>query len=133
MKQDFYKNTVVVIVGDHLTMQRNFSINLKSNYERVVYNSFLNVDIDANNTKNRLFTTMDIYPTTLVAMGATIEGDRLGLGTNLFSGKKTILEEKGYDYVNKEISKRSKFYNKYILGDSYYEMYQNIEKEEVDK
>ena len=128
--QDFYKDTVVIISGDHLTMQGDFTDNLVNNYERVVYNSFLNVNIDTKNTKNRLFTTMDMYPTTLAAMGATISGDRLGLGTNLFSGKKTLLESLGFDKMDKEIKKNSDYYNKYILGDSYHEMYQNIEKEE---
>ena len=128
--QDFYKDTVVIISGDHLTMQGDFTDNLVNNYERVVYNSFLNVNIDTKNIKNRLFTTMDMYPTTLAAMGATISGDRLGLGTNLFSGKKTLLESLGFDKMDKEIKKNSDYYNKYILGDSYHEMYQNIEKEE---
>ena len=123
--QDFYKDTVIVIVGDHLVMQGDVYQQLKLK-DRVVYNTIIHSDLETNYFKNRLFTTMDMYPTTLVAMGATIEGDRLGLGTNLFSGKKTILEEKGYDYVNKEIAKRSKFYNKYILGNTYREMYKNV-------
>ena len=44
-------------------------------------------------------------------MGVKIDGDRLGLGTNLFSNKKTITEEYGFDYVDGEISKKSSFYN----------------------
>ena len=35
--------------------------------------------------KNRQFTHMDMYPTTLAAMGFNIEGNKLALGTNLFS------------------------------------------------
>jgi phosphoglycerol transferase len=52
-----------------------------------------------------------MFPTTLAAMGCTIEGDRLGIGTNLFSGKPTLTEKYGYDKLNLEISKRSDFYN----------------------
>lgn len=36
---------------------------------------------------------MDLFPTTLVAMGAKFKGDRLGIGTNLFSDKKTLTEK----------------------------------------
>ena len=68
------------------------------------------------NNKNRLVSSFDVFPTTLALLGATWEGDRLGLGTNLFSDSKTIFEEYGYDYVNNELKKKSIFYNKEILG-----------------
>ena len=57
---------------------------------------------------------MDMFPTTLAALGVSIEGDRLGLGTNLFSSKKTIPEEIGLDNFNKELKKSSDYYYKYI-------------------
>lgn len=122
MGQDFYEDTVIVIVGDHLTMQSDFHSNIDPNYQRTVYNVIINSSIDSKYTQNRSFSTMDMYPTTLAAMGATINGERLGLGTNLFSGKKTLIEELGYEYLNEELTKKSKFYDKYILGDTYKEM-----------
>ena len=120
--QSWYEDTVIVIVGDHLTMQSDFYNISDKNYKRTVYNAIINSAVEPKHTKNRLFTTMDMYPTTLAAMGAKIDGDRLGLGTNLFSGKKTIIEKLGFDYVNEEISKKSTFYDNYILGNSYKEM-----------
>ena len=39
-------------------------------------------------------------------LGVQIDGDRLGLGTNLFSGTKTLLEEFGNSKVN-EIGRAS--------------------------
>lgn len=122
MGQDFYEDTVIIIVGDHLTMQSDFYSNIDPNYQRTVYNVIINSSIDSKYTQNRLFTTMDMYPTTLAAMGATINGERLGLGTNLFSGKKTLIEELGYEYLNEELTKKSKFYDNYILGNTYKEM-----------
>ena len=120
-EQEFYDDTVIVIVGDHLTMRSDF-YNISNDYERTVYNTIINSTIESKYTKNRMFTTMDMYPTTLAAMGAKIKGEKLGLGTNLFSGKKTIIEKLGFDYVNDEIGKKSTFYDKYILGNSYKEM-----------
>lgn len=120
--QDFYKNTTIIISGDHLTMQDGYYVNLPDNYKRNVYNVIINSRIESNNTKNRTFSTLDMFPTTLAALGVDIEGDRLGLGTNLFSSKRTIAEEIGIDKLSTELAKRSRFYNKSILGDTYYKM-----------
>ncbi|UKI27772.1 MAG: sulfatase-like hydrolase/transferase [Bacilli bacterium] len=103
-EQDFYKNTTIIISGDHPTMQDNF-YDIDSTYKRTIYNAFINSRVIPVNNKNRIFTTMDMFPTTLGALGVTIEGDRLGLGTNLFSSKKTIPEEMGIDEFNKELKK----------------------------
>lgn len=54
---------------------------------------------------------MDMFPTILSAMGYEIEGDRLGLGTNLYSGLETLCEQLGYDYLNEEYGKSSTYYN----------------------
>ena len=58
---------------------------------------------------------MDLYPTTLAALGAKIEGDKLALGTNLFSEEQTLIEKYGLEYVDKELMKTSKFYDNNIL------------------
>lgn len=114
MEQDFYKNTTIVLVGDHLTMQSSFYDNIDKNYTRSVYNVFINSRVKSDTTKNRMFSSMDIYPTTLASLGVKIDGDRLGLGTNMYSNKKTLMEELGYKYVSNELKKRSSFYDNYI-------------------
>lgn len=113
-EQDFYKNTTIVIVGDHSTMQDSFYS--KGDYsKRTIYNVFINAKIDSDyNDKNRVFTTMDMFPTTLASLGANIKGDRIGLGTNLFSDKKTIPEMIGIDMFNEELMKGSHYYYNYI-------------------
>ena len=119
-EQDFYKNTTIVIVGDHLTMQKNMTSMFDvSNYERSIYNVFINSKVVTKKTKHRMFNSFDIYPTTLRSLGFKIDGDKIGLGTDLFSGKKTLIEKNGFSYVESELKKVSPFYNKYILGDSY--------------
>ena len=120
-EQDFYQDTVIIITGDHLTMQNNFFENITT-YDRVVYNTFINTGISKVNSRNRKTSTMDLYPTTLAALGVEIPGNRLGLGTNLFSNKKTLLEELGSVIFNEELEKRSNFYNNQLLKDTYYEM-----------
>jgi hypothetical protein len=84
---------------------------------------------------------MDMFPTILEAIGFDVEGDRLGLGTSMFSSLPTlaeryadeIAEEKakegeeitaeeaeklGYQKLNEEVSKYSEFYNNFSK-DSY--------------
>ena len=65
---------------------------------------------------------MDMFPTTLASLNVEIEGNKLGLGVNLFSKEKTLLEEMGITKLNEEISRKSFYYDNVILGDTYYEM-----------
>ena len=53
---------------------------------------------------------MDYFPTTLASLGATIDGERLGLGTNLFSEEPTLMEEVGVDTFSEEMTKYSSYY-----------------------
>lgn len=111
-KQSFYKDTTVVIVGDHLTMDADYiKRNVDPEYEQHVYNCILNSAVKGENYKNRQFSGMDLFPTTLAALGCEIPGNRLGLGTNLFSDKPTLIEEMGYDELNNQLSKNSSYYN----------------------
>lgn len=113
--QDFMENTTIVITGDHLTMQKNvFKTNDKN--KRTIYNVIINSKQETSNTKNRNFTVMDMYPTTLSALGTTIKGNRLGLGTNLYSDKQTLTEKYGLRTLDNELKKKSDFYDKQILN-----------------
>lgn len=109
--QPFYENTTVIIVGDHESMDNGyFSRNVDRNYQRMLYNCFLNPAATPKRTRNREFTAVDLFPTTLAAMGCTIEGNRLGLGTDLFSGQITLCEKYGFEDFNEELSKASDYY-----------------------
>ncbi len=114
-QQDFYDNTTIVITGDHISMAQKFFTKFDSNYIRTPYNVFINSINQEGNSKNRQFSTMDFFPTILSSLGVEIEGERLGLGTNLFSDKPTLLEEMGWQF-NEEVQKKSKFYNQKFIG-----------------
>ena len=117
-EQPFYENTTIVLSGDHLTMDSDFCNDVSEDYERSVYNVFINLpeDLDTSfeKTHNREFVTLDMFPTTLAAMGVKIEGDKLGLGVNLFSDEQTLTEQYGRDGLDKELMKKSKFYDMLI-------------------
>jgi len=118
-QQDFYENTTIVISGDHLTMQAGFfELEPGQNYDKKVISLIINPAIEAENT-TRAYSTFDLYPTTLAALGVKIEGDKLALGTNLFSKEQTLIEKYGLKYVNEELKKTSIFYNNNILVKNY--------------
>lgn len=119
-QQDFYNNTTIVICGDHCTMDSAYVKAQKmEDYDRRMYFTIVNPDPSVSYTNTyRKFTSLDIYPTTLAAMGVTIPGDRLGLGTNLFSDTSTLAEIYGMDDLNTELLKDSKFYRSQLLYSS---------------
>ena len=114
--QMWYEDTVIIITGDHLTMKSNYIVDDDS-YTRTTYNCFINSAItpDKSVTQNRQFGTIDMFPTILAAMGCKIEGEKLGLGTNLFSKSQTLYEKYGYDFVDKELRKKSMFYTSDLM------------------
>ncbi len=114
-QQDFYENTTIVLTGDHTTMAQDFSAEMPQDYQRHIYNAFINSAAEPQKTNERTFSAFDLYPTTLAAMGVKIDGERLAIGTNLFSDKPTLLEEKGVSLVAEELVKKSDFYNSRLM------------------
>ena len=114
-EQPFYENTTIVISGDHLTMDGDFMEEINPEYTRTVYNCFINASAAPANEKNRQFGTFDLFPTTLAALGVTIDGDQLALGVNLFSERETLTEQFGYEYLSEELQKQSEFYDSELL------------------
>ena len=135
-QQPFYENTTIVISGDHLTMDSDFCNDVSEDYERSVYNVFINLpeglDTSFEKTHNREFATLDMFPTTLAAMEVTIEGDRLALGVNLFSDEQTLTEQYGRKGLDKELMKKSKFYDM-LINDVDIDALQKKRKEEAEK
>ena len=115
-QQDFYEDTTIIISGDHLSMDSTFFRKVDDNYDRQIYNCIINAAAENPVVeKNRVFTTLDMFPTTLSAMGVKFDGERLGLGTDLFSGRETLAEQLGLDELNEELSKHSNYYNYHFL------------------
>lgn len=114
-QQPWYKDTVIVVTGDHKSMDKEFFQGWDPSYERTVVNIFINaVPTDPGEavTHRRDFAPFDFFPTIVSALGITIDGNRLGLGVNLYSGEPTLIEQHGFDYVNGELGKRNVFYEK---------------------
>lgn len=110
-EQPFCEDTVIVISGDH--PRQDLSLVEGVDYlDRTVYQTILNPAIQPAEgaMENREFTAMDMFPTTLAALGFRIEGERLGLGTNLFSGMPTLAERLGVEALDAELNKYSQYF-----------------------
>ena len=107
-QQDFYENTTIVISGDHPTMDKDFCEGIDDAYERKVYTAYINSAVTPEDPEwTRAYSTFDNYPTTLASLGVSIEGERLGLGTNLFSSRSTLTEVYGNPYIDQELTRKS--------------------------
>jgi phosphoglycerol transferase len=126
--QPFYDNTTIVIIGDHLSMATEFFEDVDKSYLRTTFNLIINParglqNIPNERKFNRWWFNGDMFPTMLASIGVKIEGERLGLGTNLFSDKPTIMEEngegiEGWKHVDEQFKYRSNLYVDKILSDN---------------
>ena len=106
-EQPWYENTTIVVMGDHPAMIDKDLLGFsKERKDRLWLNLFINSTLTPSQ-RQRTFTSLDMFPTVLEAMGAQIEGHALGLGRSLFSNEKTLIEKYGKDSLNTLINKRS--------------------------
>lgn len=124
-KQPFYKDTTIVVTGDHLSMDKKFFKDFDKSYHRTIFNLILNPATTTKNTKNRQFSPVDMYPTILASMGVQVEGDRLGLGTNLFSNKPTLIERDGLKVVGQGFEGKSNFFNNTFVSEKMNSNFEN--------
>ena len=75
----------------------------------------MNAPVAPVRTAYRSYSTLDMFPTTLSALGVEIPGGRLGLGTSLYTNQRTLTEELGYAAVSSSLSRFSSFLDN--LGD----------------
>lgn len=108
-QQSFYENTTIVLVGDHLGNKKTAMVDIDDDYVRTTYNCIINPVNTPINSKNRVFSSLDMLPTTLSAIGVEIKGDRLGLGTDLFSSTPTLCEELGVEKYQQELERNNDY------------------------
>lgn len=110
----FYENTTIIVFGDHRFMGTRL---VKGSSNRKWVNIFFNAPKPTISEEKRQFSDIDMFPTILSSINFNIEGDRLGFGTDLFSNKKTLVEEIGLDSLNKEFDNMHShlIYESYLL------------------
>jgi phosphoglycerol transferase len=115
-QQDFYKDTVVIITGDHKYMSNNLgAVALTGN--RSIYNAYLNTaKLPARNPLKRAFTAMDLAPTLLESIGVQLPQEKFGLGVSLYADSETLLERDGRRLLDDELGRPSTLYNSFYTN-----------------
>lgn len=118
-KQPYYSNTTIIISGDHQSMDPSLdSYRGHKPLNHDIYYVVINPDpklITPHTFKNRKGSSVDSFPTELASIGATIKGDHLGLGYNLFSNKKTLIESMGIKQLNEQLSMKSRYHEEKLF------------------
>ena len=113
--QKWYDNTVIAVMGDHAMMAAPELVGFKDeNLTHYWLDFFINSNRSAENYR-RKFTSLDMFPTILEAMGAEIPNGALGLGRSLYSSAPTLLERFGLDSLNRVLGKRSVEYDTFLF------------------
>ena len=109
-------NTAFVLMGDHPSMAKNFADGAPKGYQRRTYASYINAaPVSAYDTNaRREYSSFDAFPTTLAALGCTIDGNRLGLGANLFSNEETLVEKYGFARLSADVQKETPIMEKLL-------------------
>lgn len=115
-EQSWYENTTIVISGDHLTMDKDYCDDVPEDYQRTVLTTVINSPAQRETTERREICTFDNFPTTLAALGVGIEGNRLGLGTNLYSSEPTLLERYTKKEANEGLQQKSELMDNLLDG-----------------
>lgn len=114
-EQPFYKDTVIVLLGDHFWMGDSIAgFSLGKRQEREVYNVFVNALPSVERRGTRQFCSVDWAPTILEAIGASLPNRKWGLGVSLFSDQNTLIEDLGEARLNAELGKTSKHYKTFF-------------------
>jgi len=109
-KQDWYQNTTIVVLGDHLFINSSvFPKNLDVQ-QRYPINIFINSNLSDEHIKNRRISQFDIFPLLLDSIGVDYKTKGLGLGRRVDRGEETLLETFGIDDFNKSLKGKSAFY-----------------------
>ena len=107
-KSPYYDNTTIVIIGDHLLNSR---IKFSRKAKRGIFNVFLNTPEGLNIDENKIFSTYDLAPTILEAMGIELKPRKFGLGVSLFDNNVTLVEKFGVSKFKYNLIKQSKYYD----------------------
>ncbi|MDR1388702.1 MAG: LTA synthase family protein [Treponema sp.] len=112
--QDFYQDTTIVILGDHLYMDSNIFPLGEKTENRHIFNIIINSDMPDDFTKNRKFSHFDMFPTLLDSIGVNYNAKGLGLGRKMSAGEKTLLELYDEADVNSGVTGKSKLYESFF-------------------
>lgn len=113
--QPWSKNTVISVMGDHTMPMLSVKANVPHDDSLYWTNFVINSTVEVP-MKERLYSSLDMFPTLMESMGFKIEGRRLGLGSSLYSDSLTMLELYGRRTLDSLLRERSIQYDYFLFG-----------------
>ena len=107
-KQNFYDDTTVVVLGDHTALGKNPLY--PECRRREIFNTVIN-PIPGLAAQNHQWTTLDLAPTILEALGVREAARGMALGRSLWRTEATLAEKYG-SALDLEFNKSSAFYRR---------------------
>ena len=107
-KNDYLKDTHVVILGDHLAMYNPVHQELDHTKQRYIFNRFISNTPITKNRENILH--FDLFPTILEFIGFQVEGGKLGLGFSAISQNTPLPPATIYEDMNEDLLNNSEKY-----------------------
>lgn len=114
--QSWYGNTAIAVMGDHsldmLTEKAEVPVSDTLRWVNFILNSSIDRPVSG-----RRYSSLDMFPTLLEAMGFRWEGRAMGLGKSLYSGDSTVLELYGQKALDSLLRERSHQYDYFLRGE----------------
>jgi len=109
-EQPFWPNTTVVVLGDH--PQTGINRLYPKLHKRKIVNFILNPAPAFSKAPHTSWTTLDVAPTILNAIGISFDKQAFGLGRSLFASEPTLYEKLGHK-LETEVFKTSEVYQSF--------------------
>lgn len=113
-QQPWYANTVISVMGDHtmpsLSPKAGIPVSDSLYWTNFIVNSAVNTPV-----RERQYSSLDMFPTLLEAMGFKLENRSAGLGRSLYSDSLTMLELYGRQTLDSLLRERSIQYDEFLF------------------
>lgn len=114
--QPWFENTVISVMGDHTQPRLSAKVGV-SKTDSLYWTNFMINSAIQKPVKSRQYSSLDMFPTLLEAMGFELEHRGLALGRSLFSDSSTMLELYGRKTLDSLLRERSVQYDKFLFGE----------------
>lgn len=113
-EQPWYKNTVISVMGDHTMPELSEKAGISAS-DSLYWTNFIINSAITTPVHKRLYSSLDMFPTLLEAMGFKIKDHGVGLGRSLYSDVPTMLELYGRKELDVLLRERSIQYDKFLF------------------
>ena len=115
-QQPWYENTVISVMGDHTMPVLSVKADVPPQ-DSLYWANFMINSVIQKTIKARQYSSLDMFPTLLEAMGFELEHRGIALGRSLFSDSLTMLEIYGRQTLDSLLRERSVQYDKFLFGE----------------